>query len=321
MEAYSSVGICSVRDFFTSVIVPDMQFRPPTRKDALRAIGSMEGLSSAVKRALYPAGAFDRVPQPEPGDWLAEHSETGQPFDEFVGTDINRPDTLRNSVYLQSLGQFCEEHSLSCEMLRRCAAAFFSLQVKILPPMDVAVGTFETRINPSIGNSQILTSDVLSFLMGYVPDDAVCILAITMEDLYPHPSWNFVFGQASLRNRVGVFSFARYDPTFYGGEREADYRHILLRRSCKVLIHETAHMFSLSHCIYFRCVLNGSNHLVESDARPLFFCPVCLRKLQYSIGFDIVARYRNILNFCKNAGFDDDARWVSNRLKRFAGDE
>jgi archaemetzincin len=33
-----------------------------------------------------------------------------------------------------------------------------------------------------------------------------------MEDLYPEPSWNFVFGQASLNERVGVYSFARYGP-------------------------------------------------------------------------------------------------------------
>ena len=31
-------------------------------------------------------------------------------------------------------------------------------------------------------------------------------------------------------------------------------------------------------------------HLKESDSRPLHLCPVCLRKLQYSIGFEIVAR-------------------------------
>mgnify|MGYP000107882883 CR=1 FL=1 len=43
--------------------------------------------------------------------------------------------------------------------------------------------------------------------------------AVTMTDLYPSEDWNFVFGQASLRNRVGAYSFARYDPAFYGKER------------------------------------------------------------------------------------------------------
>jgi len=96
-----------------------------------------------------------------------------------------------------------------------------------------------------------------------------------MTDLYPEPSWNFVFGQASLRERVGVYSFARYDSAFYGEARDRDYETLLLRRSCKVLAHETGHMFGLAHCIYFNCLMNGSNHLAESDRRPLHLCPVC----------------------------------------------
>lgn len=31
-----------------------------------------------------------------------------------------------------------------------------------------------------------------------MPKDAFCIVGITMIDLYPKDSWNFVFGQASL---------------------------------------------------------------------------------------------------------------------------
>jgi len=138
--------------------------------------------------------------------------------------------------------------------------------------------------------------------------DAFCVLAITMEDLYPEPSWNFVFGRASLRERVGLYSFARYDPAFYGQERGKDYEKVLSRRSCKVLAHETGHMFGLTHCIYFKCALNGSNHLAESDARPMHLCPVCLRKLQYSIGFDSVRRYGNLFHFYKKVGFANEAR-------------
>jgi bacterioferritin len=37
-----------------------------------------------------------------------------------------------------------------------------------------------------------------------------------------------------------------------------------LRRSCKVLAHEIGHMFGLSHCVFFHCLMNGSNSLAES---------------------------------------------------------
>ena len=80
-------------------------------------------------------------------------------------------------------------------------------------------------------------------------------------------------------------------------------------------------MFGLMHCIYFKCVLNGSNHLKESDLRPMHLCPVCLRKLQYSIGFDVIARYRDLYHFYKKTGFDDEAGWVGGRLEWIVGAE
>jgi len=161
---------------------------------------------------------------------------------------------------------------------------------------------------------------VLRWLQGHLPEDAFCLLGITMEDLYPNPSWNFVFGEASLRERVGVYSFAHYEPAFYGGAQEGDYQKLLLWRSAKVLTHETAHMFGLAHCIYFKCVMNGSNHLQESDARPLHLCPVCLRKLQWSIGFDVVKHYEHLHQFCQRAGFEDEAAWIARRLKELRED-
>lgn len=38
--------------------------------------------------------------------------------------------------------------------------------------------------------------------------------------------------------------------------------------------------------------MQGSNHLEEADRRPLDLCPICLRKLQCAIGFNIVERYQ-----------------------------
>ena len=146
-----------------------------------------------------------------------------------------------------------------------------------------------------------------------------------MRDLYPDPRWNFVFGQASLRERVGVYSFARYDPRFYGERpaagKEDEVRQLLLRRSCKVLAHEAGHMFGIGHCVYFHCLMNGSNHLEEADARPLHLCPVDLRKLHDSIGFDVVERYRRLRAFYRKAGFGDEADWMDRRIKYLTAGE
>ncbi len=298
-----------------------MDFRLPTAAESLEAIGSTEGLPEALQGALDPGHHFAPVPFPKHGDWLAVHPEPGQTFEDFVRSRPNKPDRQRNRIYLLPLGDFPADRSPSVETLKKYAASYFVMDVVVLPSLFIGSSTVTTRTNPITGNRQILTDDVLAILMRRLPADAFCLLAITMEDLYPHPSWNFVFGQASLRERVGVFSFARYDPAFYGEERGANYQEVLLRRSCKVLAHETAHMFSLAHCIYYRCVLNGSNHLQESDSRPLSLCPVCLRKLQFSIGFDVVDRYHKLLGFYRKAGFDHEARWVEDRLRWISGHE
>ena len=199
------------------------------------------------------------------------------------------------------------------------ASAFFALNVKVLDPVMIDSAGITGRRNPYTGNQQILTTDILALLKRRLPQDAFCALAITMEDLYPDPSWNFVFGQASFGDRVGVFSFARYNPTFYGEKPGKILQEILLRRSCEVLSHEAGHMFQLEHCVFFRCLMNGSNNLPESDARPLALCPVCLRKLHFSIGFDVVERYRRLLAFYDRVAFAREATWVSDRLKTILG--
>jgi archaemetzincin len=293
-----------------------MAFEPPGPDARRAAVGDLSGLSPVLRRAFSAdALEFDPIPKPDPHDWLAVHPESGQTFNEFKTSRPNQPTESRRVIYLQPLGQFAADRSPSIEELREFAAAFFAMGVKALPPVSLDASKFTTRHNPNTGNLQILTGDVLQFLKTRVPSDAFCVLAITMGDLYPEPSWNFVFGQASLRERVGVYSFARYDPAFYGEPRTPGCETLLLRRSCKVLAHETCHMFGLAHCTYFNCLMNGSNHLAESDGRPLHLCPVCLRKLQWSIGFDVLERYRALERFTRAGGFDDEASWFSRRIE------
>lgn len=291
-------------------------FDPPNTAERTRAIGDLSGLPEVLRRAYTPDDDFEPMAKPGPHDWLSVHFEPGQTFDEFVASGANRPTASRHIIYLQPLGGFTPEQSPPIEKLKTFANAYFQMQVKVLPQVELTAGQFRSRTNRFTGMRQVLTADILDWLRGRLPEDAFCVLAITMVDLYPAETWNFVFGEASLHERVGVYSFARYNPAFYGKARPADFNTVLLRRSCKVLAHETAHMFGLLHCIYFRCVMNGSNHLDESDRRPIHLCPVCLRKLQYSIGFDVIKRYRALNEFYTSVGFVDEANWISNRLAK-----
>lgn len=295
-----------------------MGFTPPTEAQRLAAAGSTAALPEALRRALEPGGDFRPIPESGPGDWLANHPEGGQTFERFVHSRPIRPDARRRILYLQPLERFSEGESPSLELLRNFTSAFFVLEVSVLPPLGEQGMPVTQRRNPWTGQAQLLTTNVLRLLKRRLPSDAFALVGVTMRDLYPDPAWNFVFGQASPLDRVGVYSFIRYDPRFYGQALSAESRQLMLRRSSKVLAHEASHMFGIEHCIWYHCLMNGSNHLAESDARPLRLCPVDLHKLQWSVGFDVLERYRRLRDFHRQASFEDEARWLDRRIERIA---
>ena len=287
-------------------------FTPPTAREQQRAIGSTRGLPNTKKRT-FAAEGFEAIPIPESLDWLANHHEPGQTFGQFTSGKPNRPNAVRNKLYFQPVGEFDNDLSPRFDELQKFAEAYFGLEVRMLPPIPYDKLGIKNRKNQ--GRRQYLTTDILSLLKGRLPSDAYCLLAITMEDLYPAESWNFVFGQASLKNRVGVYSFARYDPRERDEKPTDEHCRIVLRRSCKVLAHETAHMFGMQHCIYFKCVVNGSNHMRESDSREIHMCPVCLRKLQWSLKSNLIERYKNLSQTYSDIGLKKEAAWTKQRLE------
>lgn len=286
---------------------------PLSTKELRDCVGPLRDLPVGV-RPLFDPAHFVPLPAPGPQDWLANHPEAGQTFVEFVRSHPNRPDKKRHTLYLQPLDAFPSASAL-LPSLKKFGEVFFQLPVHILPLLEHTSIRIRSRINSETQKPQLFTRDVLDLLTQSLPTNAFCVLGITLQDLYPDPSWNFVFGEASLNERVGVYSFARYDPRFYG-EVSLDHERLILLRSCKVLAHEAGHMFGLDHCVYFRCLMNGSNHMAESDARPLHLCPVDLHKLIDCIGFDPVLRYKNLMQFCRSVGFDEEADWIVTQLER-----
>ncbi len=294
-----------------------VEFTPPTPEQVRDALGPLDDEPSVARRLLTPDESFKPIEAPAPGDWLAQHEEAGQTFAEFVSQAARRPTATRRLIYLQPLGEFHADSAPSLEALTDYAAAFFQLEVVLLPADVLESAAFEPRINPRSGKYQLRSTAILSWLHERLPDDAFCLVAVTMQDLYPAPSWNFVYGQASPAQRTGVFSFARNDPLFFGRDRPDDFDALMLRRSAKTLVHEIAHLFGLAHCIHYRCLENGVNHEAEGDSRPHHLCPVCLRKLQHATGADLERRYRDLAYFYSNhTGWEEEEAWVRGQLAK-----
>lgn len=130
----------------------------------------------------------------------------------------------------------------------------------------------------------------------------------------------FVFGEATFKERVGVFSLARHDPAFfYGGsslEALPAVKALMLRRACVTLSHESGHMFGWAHCRYYRCLMGGSGSLEESDCAPAALCPVCLRKLYSAKAFDPAQRQEQLWSFFQRHGMMEDAAEAEGILHR-----
>tara|TARA_Y100001960_G_scaffold162477_2_gene170845 strand:+ start:1259 stop:2329 length:1071 start_codon:yes stop_codon:yes gene_type:complete len=291
-------------------------FIPPDALTRKRAIGDLSKIPAIHRHWFFEDSSFKPIARPEPGDWLATQQEKGQTYQQYLKSSPNRPNRVRNTIYLLPLST---EQRIDPDLvlkLTQAVRAFYGINTKVLDALPLQSLEPTERTNPLTGRQQVLTTDILKLLTTKLPSDAYCVLAITMADLYPGEQWNFVFGHASFRERVGVYSFARYQPDFPGTGDPAKTRNRLLRRCVQTLLHETAHMFGLHHCIYYECLVNGSNHMQESDSQPLHFCPVCLRKIHNVLPDYPIPRYRRIETTFKTIGLDDDVQWFTDRLKK-----
>jgi archaemetzincin len=143
------------------------------------------------------------------------------------------------------------------------------------------------------------------------PADALAYLALAAQDLWPGRSWNFVFGEANLRRRIGVWSVYR------NGDPGEDFA-LCLRRTMATASHETGHVLGMRHCTAFGCLMNGSNHQEERDRRLLHLCPICLCKLLWNLRAEPVPYLTKLKNFCEQYGFRPEIVWYDRAITALA---
>lgn len=255
---------------------------------------------------------IEKLP-PGPHDWLLHHYESGQTFAEFVQSQPPKPEKKRQRIDVVLLGDFDAVRRKVIQQTVKYMEAFFALPVRITLTIPLSeIPPKARRVHPLTQDHQILTTYVLEeILIPRRKEGAFATIAFTSSDLWPGEGWNFVFGQASPTDQVGVWSIYRNgDPQ----EGEEALRLCLLR-TIKTGTHEVAHMFGLAHCIYYECAMNGSNHRLESDRRPLWLCPVCLNKLTWVLSVDPRKRFRKLIEVNRKFGFEREAGFFEQSLK------
>ena len=250
---------------------------------------------------------FHDLPFPtSPDVWLAQYVEKGQTVDDFTESTP----WLSNRKMVRYNGQFDksgntmktkypgskisivemrmenQEELIKPDLDSLCnySSSFLQVPVEQLQPIKIVRQgqSLSVEGHPSHrlqyreagGKIQLCCSSVLSLIREKIGSRALCLVAVTMFDLYEDEPNLFVAGLAQGNRRVAVFSFCRYDPAFTF-RSEFWYEHSIKKtntnlrekeiqaRSSKILVYEICHLLGLNHCIHFACVMNGSGHLAE----------------------------------------------------------
>ena len=263
---------------------------------------------------------FPTIETPGPHDWLRNFPTKPEPFYEWQKKIRNHVDSWKRTIYILPLGEFAANEAgvkvatigkVFLSDLETYTQLFFpGMIVKLSKEVPLSKLKCQSRhhmVDDGVTREQLMSPRIFEYMKSILPRDAYCMIAVTMIDLYPNEDYNFVFGRASLLDGIGVFSFARHHPYFFNKDKDVSVAslneltpeeyQLLQWRAIKVLTHEICHMFGLKHCVYFTCLMNGSNHAEESDRKLTFLCPVCLRKIQDAVKFDFIARYKGLLTF------------------------
>ncbi len=283
-----------------------------------RIPNAVQSLRNARWKALLVAREklrplHERPGSPQPGEWRHRYHESGQTFEQYVENNPTRPTKERRTLVIQPIGPFDPAREKILKQTIDYMARYFNVPTRCEPslPLDVIPASAQ-RVHRTWGDKQLHSQWILHRLLKpKLPADAAALIAFTTSDLYPEDGWNYVFGEADLKARVGVWSVYRHgDPT---KNKEAEM--LALRRALKVAVHETGHMFSLEHCTAYRCVQAGVNNLDEEDRSPLWLCPECVVKIAWMSDNDVALRYEKLLAFCRDVGFENEAQFFSRSLE------
>ena len=221
----------------------------------------------------------------------------GQSVPAFLSRRHNTPNQQRHTLVIQSAGRWPE--GVGEEELTRFLQAFFQMPVQVRAGQVLAL--------PDPRGGKYSAERIQRGLRQDLPDNAFAVLALTDSDIYTEDNGpeGQLFGLGHYYNRTAVASMNRL------ATRDSRLRH---HRVFKLAAHELCHTFGLQHCAYFRCLMNSSNSVERSDRRPLALCPLCMRKLHAAIGFDPLARYRDLLPTLTPA-LARDQEWLKERLE------
>ncbi len=244
---------------------------------------------------------------PKPGEWLFHHPEKRQTYQQYLDCKPVTANENRKIIYIQPIGDFDSISKVLIQNTAEYIQIFFGLKTVVLKTIGNEIFPDSITRAGQFNDTQYYAPFILNEILAKrMPADAITLMALTEKDLYPNPDWNFVFGLANLRKRVGVTSIYRLLEKPEGVIDETKS----LERLIKVASHEISHMFTILHCTHAVCTMNGSNSLPETDKKPNRLCSECTAKLVWNLKIDPFQRMEKLQRFFKQHHLNNDLKLV-----------
>ncbi len=237
---------------------------------------------------------------------------SSQSFGDYCEKVHDFPNRKLSTIYLQPIGEFSLSHRQIAQASGAFAECVYGTRVSLLPTVELETVPSEFR-RLHRGDSQIRSDFALNqIIKRRYPWDAWAVQGITTSDLYPDDKWNWVLGQASLRDRAGIWSVYRL------GNPDSDPQSYMacLRRQLKQNTHEIGHYFGLAHCSDYECLMNVTTpNLADIDRTPIALCPDCVPKVWWASRLLPSRWYASLAEFARDYELGEEARFWEKSLE------
>ncbi len=283
--------------FFTGILIA-LSCKKNTNKHLEEKQTSSEGFFNL----------YTQLTEPRQGEWRYEQKEPEQTLDAYISITPLDLNNQKKYIYIQALGEFDSLEKKVLSIDATYLSVLFNCEVKMLNPIS------SNQIpNSGLRNNQISTKYIFNAFKNELPSDAIGLIIITNQDLYPGDDWNYVFGEAQIKNKIAIASFYRFG-NIYSEDLEFN---LCIKRLLKTTSHEFLHVLNMAHCQIFECVLNGGNSLQECDKQLMIICPACLEKLDYLLQENPQDYFNRVKPFFDVNGFLEESKFCEKVLTTF----
>lgn len=295
------------------------------------AMGSLAGEGWRLKQALvWPTEAFKLRPLDDDSckserAALWDSFQKTQTFDSFKTALPFRPNSTNNMIEFVVVGEVNKlEQRVHIQALLQHLEAFIGFPVKLRDEAIPLGPQFHPRQNAE-RQEQFGAHYVLAQLRSSADPRSVCTIGLTIADLYPPNTYEFVTGITDASQRVAVYSLARY---FCLGTRDtvqspqddersdvAKKRERMTQCMIKTLCREALKLCSMAECHLVECLMNPFPGGPPEAIRklPLSLCCICLRKLQFLTQADLLDRYAGLPPVLGDR-FLEETVWIWERM-------